>query len=140
MFCFSYVDHFKGFTELVTILLVFHVLAFCPGGMCDPSSPTRGGTCPSALEGEVLSLATREVPSHTCEHQLFIGPFPGLRSPSSRDPRHPPVSGRASYTGGLEAQRGQAVSQRCQSQSHCLCPPPSTLGTGRSRALRGLRR
>ena len=44
------VDHFKGFTELVTILLLFHVLAFCPGGMWDPGSPTRDGTWPSCIE------------------------------------------------------------------------------------------
>ena len=48
------VDHFfKVFIEFVTILLLFYVLVFQPGGMWDPQpgiEPT-----PPALEGKVLT-------------------------------------------------------------------------------------
>ena len=46
---------FKVSIEFVTVLLLFNVLDFWPGGMWDPSSLTRDRTCtPPALEGEVF--------------------------------------------------------------------------------------
>ena len=46
---------FKVFIEFVTILLLFYVLGFWPRGMWDLSFPTRDGTAPPALEGDVLT-------------------------------------------------------------------------------------
>ena len=46
---------FKVFIEFVTILFLFYVLFFWPGGMWDFSSPTRDEPTSPALGGEVLT-------------------------------------------------------------------------------------
>ena len=46
----------KVFTEFVTILLLFYVLVFWPGGMWDLSFLTRDQTHIPVLEGEDLPL------------------------------------------------------------------------------------
>ena len=40
---------FKVFIELITIILLFYVLVFCPRGMRDLSSLTRDRTCTSCI-------------------------------------------------------------------------------------------
>ena len=54
---------FKVFIEFVTILPLFHVLAFWPRGMWEPSSLTRDGTRTPCTGRQSLSHWTaREVP------------------------------------------------------------------------------
>ena len=82
---------FKVFIEFVTILFLFYVLGFSPGGMWDLSTPTRNQTATSFIERQSLShWTTREVPHilnpytqthtyslshvHTDTHSLL--PFP----------------------------------------------------------------
>ena len=133
-------DHFKSFTELVTILFLFNVLAFCPGGMRDPSSPPGMELASPALKGKVLISGPPGKSLNTPVNANYTsGLFLALDHPA-RDPCHPPVSGRASYTWALEAQRGQAMSQRHQSQSHCLCPLPSTLGHSKEPSPSGVKK
>ena len=57
-FFFWYVPYFKVFIEFVTILLLFYVLVFWPGGMWDPW-PGMEPISP-ALEGEVLTTGLPE--------------------------------------------------------------------------------
>ena len=54
---------FKGFIELVTILLLFYVLFFWPQGMWDLSSQTRGQTHTPCIGKQSRNHWTaREVP------------------------------------------------------------------------------
>ena len=53
---------FKVFVEFITVLLLFHILVFWPGGMWDLSSQARE-PAPSALEGEVLTTGLPGSPS-----------------------------------------------------------------------------
>ena len=54
---------FKVFIEFVTILSLFHVLGFSPGGMWDLSFPTRDWTATPFIGRQSLNhWTTREVP------------------------------------------------------------------------------
>ena len=57
---------FKVFIEFVTILLLFYVLVFWPGGMWDLSSPTRDRTHTPCMGRRSLNhWTTREVPKRS---------------------------------------------------------------------------
>ena len=65
---------FTIFTEFITILLLLYVLAFCPRGMWDLSSPTRDWTrAPPALEGEVLTTGPPGSPYLVLSIQYHVG-------------------------------------------------------------------
>ena len=53
---------FKVFTEFVTILLLFYVLVFWPGGMWDLSSPTRDRTRTPCIGRQSLNHWTASFP------------------------------------------------------------------------------
>ena len=50
----AFVSFLEVFIEFVTILFLFHVSVFWPGGMWDLSCLTRDEPTPTALEGKVL--------------------------------------------------------------------------------------
>ena len=57
------IDHFKVFTELVTILLLFYVLAFWLQGLWDLTSSTRDQTHIPCIERQSHHhWTTREIP------------------------------------------------------------------------------
>ena len=61
---------FKVFIEFATILLLFNVLVFWPGGMWDLSSPTRE---PPSLQGEIQTTGplgkSQDIFIWTCTNQ-----------------------------------------------------------------------
>ena len=79
------VDHFlKFFTEFVTVLLLFYVLAFLAMRHEDLRSLSRNQTIPPALEGEVLTTGPPGKSQHyhggSNPHQAEIVFFPSTAS------------------------------------------------------------
>ena len=63
----------KPFIEFVTILLLLYVLAFWPGGMQNPSSPTKDQTCTPCIRRQSPNHGTtKEVPQ---PFSLFTKPL-----------------------------------------------------------------